>query len=297
MGHRLHSFLGTALPQHPEYNRIALAPQRAVCQRAQEWLINKLAEIALYIDEQELNIYMDRQFEPEPNIEESSSSAHSTEDAGNESWEDFTGWVCNTKKLNVTSPYLTDTDTSSSDWTKEYSSESEVENDDVHRNAFGPVEFHFELPPNFPDGSKVILDDDNFPDPDLSGLDDTCDDEDEDEEDRINAALLCVLNEPVLATPFLKHIACQDVQFESDSEAVDSWAQDDDSVAFSGSSGTALTCDPARIAFRELMSKLPSRRGSLRTLRNQRDIPPLSPAKRFERHECETGAEGLSVHI
>lgn len=58
---------------------------------------------------------------------------------------------------------------------------------------------------------------------------------------------------------FLEQIAGEEVEFETDSEAADSWAQGDgDSADRAPSSlGVAPTCDPARIAFRNLMNRLP----------------------------------------
>mmetsp|Transcript_19318 Transcript_19318/g.42014 ORF Transcript_19318/g.42014 Transcript_19318/m.42014 type:complete len:594 (+) Transcript_19318:527-2308(+) len=64
---------------------------------------------------------------------------------------------------------------------------------------------------------------------------------------------------------FLRTIACEPVLYETDSEAADSWANTVEDVlsatnshpCLPSSSGVTPTCDPARIAFRELMTKLP----------------------------------------
>mmetsp|Transcript_2009 Transcript_2009/g.4449 ORF Transcript_2009/g.4449 Transcript_2009/m.4449 type:complete len:728 (+) Transcript_2009:237-2420(+) len=65
---------------------------------------------------------------------------------------------------------------------------------------------------------------------------------------------------------FLRTIACQPVLYETDSEAADSWANtvDESTTTASrsrpclpSSSGVTPTCDPARLAFRDLMNKLP----------------------------------------
>lgn len=64
---------------------------------------------------------------------------------------------------------------------------------------------------------------------------------------------------------FLRTIACEPVLYETDSEAADSWANTVEDViaatnsrpCLPSSSGVTPTCDPARIAFRELMNKLP----------------------------------------
>jgi hypothetical protein len=58
-------------------------------------------------------------------------------------------------------------------------------------------------------------------------------------------------------TDFLERIAKEDVRYETDSDAADSWAQDNDSLAPSASSTSGITCDPARLAFRELLNRMP----------------------------------------
>jgi hypothetical protein len=68
---------------------------------------------------------------------------------------------------------------------------------------------------------------------------------------------------------FLDRISREEVLYETDSEAADSWANGGDSITCDGgrnnkfksylasSSGVTPTCDPARIAFRDLMNRLP----------------------------------------
>jgi hypothetical protein len=72
------------------------------------------------------------------------------------------------------------------------------------------------------------------------------------------------IDSPELPTHFLKKIANEDVRYESDSEAADSWAQSgggdgNSGLLSTGSSGNApaLTCDPARLALREIMNRVP----------------------------------------
>jgi hypothetical protein len=72
---------------------------------------------------------------------------------------------------------------------------------------------------------------------------------------------------------FLEKIANEEVEYETDSEAADSWAQGDGESAYNGhavsSSGVAPTCDPARIAFRELMKRLPLKQSLLSDVLNK----------------------------
>jgi hypothetical protein len=59
---------------------------------------------------------------------------------------------------------------------------------------------------------------------------------------------------------FLQQIASEEVPFETDSDAADSWAQTPEDVKdylAPSSSGASPTCDPARIAFRDMMNRLP----------------------------------------
>jgi hypothetical protein len=207
MGHRLLSFLQTALPQHPEYR--PNGPAGRQCQADAAWLRSKLNDIALLIDEVQLNLFMDQDFVPVQDDDDEDE-----DDPGG--WEKFSDWA-----FKDDAPRLVDTDTSDVDL--QASSESEAENDEPNR---GPLQFRFDIEKD--DSYEVHK-----------------------------------LNSPVMATTFLKQIANEDVHYETDSEAADSWAQDGNSAACSGtSSGTALTCDPARIAFREIMNKLP---GALRS--------------------------------
>ena len=71
-----------------------------------------------------------------------------------------------------------------------------------------------------------------------------------------------------LGTDFLERIAREDVRYETDSDAADSWAQDNASVAPSASSASGITCDPARLAFRELLNRVPR----IKLVKKRRDL-------------------------
>ena len=183
MGHRLQTFLLVALPQHPDF-------EQQYDTRDLFFLQSKLQEIALKIDEEQLNLYMDRDFDPVCQEEEDEEGDGSLEE---EKWEFF----------GEEFPDVVETDTSNN------SSESE-EDGELHQLYLFDIEPTTEY----------------------------------------------TLNEPVSASTFLKRIANEDVRYETDSEAVDSWAQDGNSVV-TASSGAQLMCDPARIAFQSIMNKLP----------------------------------------
>lgn len=80
---------------------------------------------------------------------------------------------------------------------------------------------------------------------------------------------------------FLERIANEEVEYETDSEAADSWAQGDGESAYNGpapsSSAGAPTCDPARIAFREMMKRLPLNTCSWSEVVNREDGNCPSP--------------------
>ena len=116
-----------------------------------------------------------------------------------------------------------------------------------------------------------------------------------------------------LGTDFLKKVANEEVEYESDSEAADSWAQDEDArsfaSSFSTSQGGGIICDPARIAFRDLMRHIPQTRpfipiqsengdGSVTSSEDTSSPPrrPDPPVQVFGIHSVETrfGKEGRS---
>jgi len=215
------------LPQHADYK---YSNQRNIYSIRRQWNI-----VATKVDEQQLDLYMDKQFELQ--VQHSADE----EDDEDDDWQTFSGW-------NSTQSTRDGTDVSC-DNTKDTSSESEAETVDSapQQTDFGYNPFK----PTTPEQSKDVVED--FPDPELAL--DILDSEDEEQSQYTDEShdeyAQYSLNEPVLATPFLKKISTEAVRFEEDSEAMDSWAQDDDSFTFSrSSSGAGVTCDPARIALR-----------------------------------------------
>ena len=94
---------------------------------------------------------------------------------------------------------------------------------------------------------------------------------------------------------FLRKIACEPVLYETDSEAADSWANGEDGThdtnsrsrpCLPSSSGVTPTSDPARIAFRDLMNKLPhksilQRDNTTNTNNRSRSVPSQPPSPTF----------------
>ncbi|GAX13183.1 hypothetical protein FisN_17Hh113 [Fistulifera solaris] len=145
MGHRLVSFLDFALPQHPEYHLSSYRSQRLKSQQFLQYIREQIEQVAINIDEIELNAYMDLHFDPTE--DGSLSSVEEVEDT----WQNFAGWDA---------PSGVETDTSS----RENSSDEE---------------YRFDLPEaqeEFPDPNiqfyGIPLEDDDDDDDDDSNVSD-----------------------------------------------------------------------------------------------------------------------------
>jgi hypothetical protein len=238
MGHRLVAFLGKALPKHPEFAFQAVRPLRLRAHQELTWIQGRIEELALKIDEEELNKFICDDFVPDG---DSSVSSEETDTAGQ--WERFSGSVFDPFDLSSdeSMPHGTDTDTSSFSQsldvnppTQDFRPESDRDiliNDARQESLFLP----------FGEDESISIGQ-MYSDSD---------------EDGYAAPTSNCLNNRILDTSFLETIAREDVRYESDSEATDSWAQDGDSGVSGASSGTAETCDPARIAYRELLKRIP----------------------------------------
>mmetsp|Transcript_7620 Transcript_7620/g.15635 ORF Transcript_7620/g.15635 Transcript_7620/m.15635 type:complete len:584 (+) Transcript_7620:145-1896(+) len=111
MGHRLKAFLGHALPQHPHYMRQQVAKLRSKSLQNLTWIKDKMHELAIKIDEEQLDSFVTLDFEPEPDDvstsssepdfdfnkfeDESASFADFSSMGGSvedQEWHSFTGW-------------------------------------------------------------------------------------------------------------------------------------------------------------------------------------------------------------
>ena len=256
MGHRLLAFIGQALPLHPEYGKSSAAAFRAQATLDLEWIQDKMQDLALKIDEEQLNLYITMDFDPQPEDDSTISSAEA--DFSNfadfsasnaEGWEDFTDWAFQ--------PSAVETDASSSMNTS--GDESSPEPRGFDSDKPGPVDdpqIIFDLEEEesstegTPEAKRVEIQ--TLP----QAFVQFNDDEEDFDNESCSDDYKYDLNDARTASSFLKRIAKEDVRYETDSEAVDSWAQDCD-VGSRASSGTLPTYDPARIAFREIMNKIP----------------------------------------
>ena len=228
MGHRMISFLTTYLPQHPDFESPDVEEEREDSLYQLERLRLCLEHVALQIDEDELNKYITDNFDPVVEEDSSEGSLDQGNDYGNSKannhWEPFTGWTVEVHRKQADSPTIETVTTTGTESTEhhETSSDEEVQS----------------------------------PQPRLELEEDYEDSDGEDNhESKPRPTQLYTME---LGTDFLEQIANESVRYETDSEAVDSWAQDTESVAPSASSGTAVTYDPACIAFRHILHQVPS---------------------------------------
>jgi hypothetical protein len=272
MGHRLLAFLGQALPLHPEYHKASAAAFRAQAVLDLEWIQDKMQDLALKIDEEQLNVFITMDFDPQPEEDDSTISSlennHFKKFADfathhdSEGWEDFTDWAfpssdaptasmtTNASGDDVSTPGGPSSSSSSS-------SSSGSEQQEKFPDPFDDPEIVFELEEDSTTSEEEDDDEDSeevTAPPRPQAIVKFHDDEDSEGSSHDHGY---DLNDIRTASSFLKKIAKEDVRYETDSEAVDSWAQDGDTGSRASSGGTLPTYDPARIAFREIMNKAP----------------------------------------
>lgn len=257
MGHRLNAFLSQALPQHPEYMNNSVSKQRNKTFRDLVWINDKMEEIAIAIDEEMLNKYITDDFlPPDEEDEDSFFSGEEREgwklnlDVSDSQWENFKGW-----SSHISVPHVVETDTSSSSDINTSREASSDDSDPDERAAFQTVFGYGSAAPDLiteaPEDEEIdVVEELPY---------EECEDVDEQYFDTNRYSIRDALQ----VSEFLRKVAEEDVRYETDSDATDSWAQDDGpqegdaKTLLSGSgSGTGLTCDPARIAFREIMNKV-----------------------------------------
>lgn len=280
MGHRLIVFLSHALPKHPDYLSSSVAHQRNRTFKDLVWINDLVEEIALKIDEEQLERYMTNEFTPEPDDASSVSTAgeicwsledlDATSDAADLKWEAFPAWTCDFSSDISDALVAIDNDTSGTSTT----TPSEVD-------SSGEVLDAEESPPVFQAEFATAEPMSDSPDPYVGSYVETAYAEFEDFEvelDEYEDYAACHVDfdeDEMRSSLFLRKISQEDVLFEEDSEADDSWAQDDNATMVAPSlaeSGASITCDPARLAFREIMNLTYERK------RAERDhFPPPPP--------------------
>jgi hypothetical protein len=227
MGNRLSHFLTEALPRHPDYMTKDPLIARLREKSFQSLVHTKkyMDSLALRIDEEQLNQYIMHDFDPFADEDDESTSSceeavssilYNTPLAARDpQWENFDGWSFDSPGK------MTKQAIDKVEFDKELSSlawktlDESAETEDTSNETFSSSEHSFQPT----DDNEVIYD--------SRGLD------------------------------FLKRIASEAVRYESDSEAADSWVQECNSEVGSALYSTYSlgdTCDPARIALRDLMN-------------------------------------------
>ncbi len=253
MGHRLIVFFSEALPQHPGY--LSQDPEitalREKVLRELSWIEHQVDRLALQIDEEQLNEFILNDLDPAPaNMDEdddtsSSSSSSASPDIRDKrrngyDWENFAQWSFDIDTRNE----------------KKIIHEVSLDGNDLTDTSSSTTSTMEEL---------VVTEADT----------------DEEDAKPVNTCVTTTryaLVETEVDTSFLEKIANEEVKYETDSEAVDSWAQDSDSAVLSGGSGPAISCDPARFALAEIMNS--SRYNTARG----RMCAPEEPSQKKSRH-------------
>jgi hypothetical protein len=255
LGHRILRFLTVYLPRHPDFSKPRSWNLRNKSRGEIKTLEFCLEDIAVLIDEQHCNQVVD--FAPEFDmflLEDQGSRIYgdSTEptklsdDSPNDNWVPFGGWQGDEKALIADSPDTTLSTTGS----------ESVEPLDISSSEAGDL--HTELQIDFSDNMDSY-------------------EEDDEEVEQGQIMFTLDFSESSEEDEFLYRIANEHVPFYMDSDASDSWAQDNQSnpsfVAYRRSRN-APTCDPAEIAFRHSMSPASDK---IKTY--QRNQSPLSTMK------------------
>ena len=213
MGHRLIAFYTEALPRHKDYRSIdpSISYLREKSFGDLDWIRKRLDVISLRIDEEQLNLHIQRQ--KESTLEAATVQQSRSDDADDHEtqWESFSGWSAdfdsNRESLSAT--------------------KASIDVNVLHQACTPTRRRRLPLEPEHADDPDDILD--------LESEDETTDVESDcdslsDVESDERAVNFDFHQESDYDSSFLRVIANEEVEYEEDSEAVDSWAQDDESL-------------------------------------------------------------------
>jgi hypothetical protein len=275
MGYRLIAFYTQALPKHPHYRSIdpSVSNLREKTLVDLDWIRKRLAVISLRIDEQQLNQYI---------LHEVTATCEPRHDTDTH-WESFSGWTCNDEERPTQIKEI---------------GESVVDKSLVTKRST------MELPQEHADDPGDIID--------LESDDDTSVDSDSDSLTGGDGGDQAVVFEMVLwsqktnhtrdagDSSFLRAIAREEVKFESDSEAADSWAQNDsyneelENVLFSYDSDERENVNPDCS-----IQNFPSFDEPADTVKGNALTASPQDVMNFERHRAGvrcSGGETLPIH-
>lgn len=213
MGHRLIAFYTEALPRHKDYRSIdpSISTLREKTINDLDWIRKRLDVISLRIDEVQLNLHIQRQEQTETAEVVTSTttvkqSCNTTADQQETQWESFSGWLADFSSNEESLRPKTD--------------EASMQEPAVTRRRL-PLE------PEHADDPGDILDLESEDETDVESDCDSLSDVDSDERAVVHFQFT---DEEGYDSSFLRVIASEEVEYEEDSEAVDSWAQDDESL-------------------------------------------------------------------
>ncbi|VEU33692.1 unnamed protein product [Pseudo-nitzschia multistriata] len=294
MGHRVVAFLTECLPRHPGFARSPFVRQR--CKQELDHLMKCLEDVAIRIDEQVCNQFVDdgdffldsmlaaeMANEDEDQEQRKSPRRFRTPSKAKQNNSAFAEWEVDfpddefgplkgeaTKCVSFKADFERTTAESPTAETVGTNGTESLEPSDTSYTNFDSSDNS--------KGSEEALSRSGSEVTDRGGSCDGSNDyrpaRDDDQQDVFDSIEFSPEDEGALDLPsqpvsilkgvrldFLKTIACEPVLYETDSEAADSWANTADDAksrpCLPSSSGVTPTCDPARIAFRDLMNKLP----------------------------------------
>ena len=274
-GFRIIAFLTECLPKHPELSRAPLVQERS---RAELKLLRKcLEDVALRIDEYVCNEFVDdgdffldamiaSQMEKDDSDEEKSCRTNKEIPSRVETWVElddlkkFEQRRTHDSQNKQNERKLSESPTSETVGTSGTGSIESLDSRDLKDRQF--------LGGNSPYAGYQETDEDYFGDVERVCREDKLEIDDLSELEDLSISSYSsqpfTLSRKTVSLDFLKTIAREPVLYETDSEAADSWANSVNDTknpkarpCLPSSSGVTPTSDPARIAFRNLMNKLP----------------------------------------
>ena len=262
MGYRMISFLTVYLPQHPGYKSPEAAEMREESRYELDQLQRCLERVALQIDEDRLNRFITDDFEPivdkgfdweseNDSLEEGNNFQATPRQQKTENWETFANWGPESQRKHADSSTADTVATAGTESMEQYEIFSDESDKELSDKELSKSQRQLQYSQDFYD-------------------DDEGDYHNEQSPSRFH------LVELEVDASFLERVANEDVTYETDSEAMDSWAQDADSVVPSDSSG-GVACDPARLVLRGILDRCP--RGMESPVKEDRARASMDSAK------------------
>lgn len=221
MGHRLIAFYTEALPKHKDYRSIdpSISCLREKTILDLDWIRKRLDVISLRIDEEQLNLHLIRQRreqEEAAGMAKTSTMVHqsstNTTTEQETQWESFSGWSAD---------FVSNDESLRPEYERVLDSVSSQEQSAARTRRRLPLE------PEHADDPGDIID---LESEDETDVDSDCDSLSDTESDERAVLFQFSEEQDHDFSSFLRVIASEDVEYEEDSEAVDSWAQDDESL-------------------------------------------------------------------